>query len=54
MLRENETDFIFYEVYKDETALQYHRTTTHFLAWDAFKQRNGATVTKRTIAEYFD
>jgi len=29
----NPTRFVFYELYEDEAAMQYHRTTPHFFKW---------------------
>ncbi len=33
--------FIFYEVYKDSDALEFHKTTDHYKAWSDFKAEGG-------------
>lgn len=33
--------FLFYEVYANAAALDYHMTTPHFQKWDEFKESGG-------------
>lgn len=35
--------FLFYEVYKNAAALEFHKTTPHFAKWDAFRQSGGVS-----------
>lgn len=37
----DESKFIFYEVYKDDAAIEYHKTTDHFKLWTQFKESGG-------------
>ena len=38
---ENECKFTFYEAYKDQTAVDFHRGTPHFKVWTDFKASGG-------------
>ena len=37
----NDSKFIFYEVYKDESAILFHKNTEHFKLWTDFKASGG-------------
>ena len=37
----DECKFIFYEVYKDDAAIEFHKSTEHFKLWTAFKESGG-------------
>lgn len=37
----DETKFIFYEVYKDDAAIEFHKNTEHFKLWTNFKESGG-------------
>ena len=39
--REQTNKFIFYEAYKDEAALAFHKEQPHFKAWADFKSAGG-------------
>lgn len=47
---ENPPRFAFYEVYKDEAAVQAHRQTPHFARWNA--EIGALCVAPRTSAKY--
>ena len=38
---ENPLKFFFYEAYKDDDAVERHKSYDHFLAWGAFKASGG-------------
>ncbi|KAJ1623324.1 hypothetical protein T492DRAFT_1055497 [Pavlovales sp. CCMP2436] len=38
--------FIFYEMYKDEAAAVFHKTTPHYKMWSEFKASTGAVLTQ--------
>eukprot|EP00928_Gymnodinium_smaydae_P046978 TRINITY_DN31322_c0_g1_i2.p1 TRINITY_DN31322_c0_g1~~TRINITY_DN31322_c0_g1_i2.p1 ORF type:complete len:270 (+),score=30.36 TRINITY_DN31322_c0_g1_i2:94-903(+) len=40
--RDNPNTFIFYEVYKDNEAAAFHKTTSHYRSWAEFKANGGA------------
>jgi len=40
-LQKDETNFTFYEVYKSEAAMAFHKETSHYGAWAAFKASGG-------------
>jgi autoinducer 2-degrading protein len=46
---DDENEFIFYEVYKDEEALATHRQTPHFLAYFGLMQELGDQVERTPI-----
>lgn len=37
----NECKFIFYEVYKDDAAIEFHKNMEHFKLWTGFKESGG-------------
>ncbi len=46
---ENSSKFIFYEVYRDQQAIEFHLTTPHFKLFNDFKESGGVlslTVSK--------
>ena len=46
---DDENQFVFYEVYKDEQALATHRETPHFLAYFALIQELGDQVERTPL-----
>jgi autoinducer 2-degrading protein len=51
----NESKFIVYEVYKDQAAIEFHKSTPHFKLWTDFKESGGvASVSfSKTDAIFF-
>ena len=43
--------FHFYESYKDQAALDFHKATEHFAAWTAFKETGNVTSVAVVRAE---
>ena len=39
--KDNSNAFVFYEVYADEEAMEFHRNTPHFKLWTDFKASGG-------------
>jgi len=44
----NESKFIFYEVYKDDAAIEFHKSTPHFKLWTDFKESGGVAAISLT------
>lgn len=45
--RDDENDFIFYEVYKNDDALASHRKTTHYLKYFGLMQELGDKAVRK-------
>jgi quinol monooxygenase YgiN len=58
VLRDQEVPnrFIFYELYKDVSAVDYHKTQPHYLAWASFKESGGVikSVSKKNDGEFVE
>jgi quinol monooxygenase YgiN len=37
----NENNFVFYEVYRDQAAVDFHKSTPHFKGWSDFNESGG-------------
>merc|ERR1712129_156111 len=48
--RSDENKFYFYEVYVDDDAFAFHKTTEHFKAWADFKASGG--VEKQEVVKF--
>ena len=46
--QEDPNKFVFYELYKDMSAVDSHKKTAHYGAWDAFKS-SGGTVSSVSL-----
>jgi quinol monooxygenase YgiN len=46
--------FIFYEVYENPAAVDFHKTQAHYKAWADFKESGGtlSSVTKKADGEF--
>ena len=44
----NPSKFIFYEVYVNDDAVEFHKTTPHFKLWSDFKE-SGGTVSVSAV-----
>jgi len=46
--------FIFYEVYENPAAVDFHKTQDHYKAWADFKESGGtiSSVTKKADGEF--
>uniref|UniRef100_A0A7S3NIJ9 ABM domain-containing protein n=1 Tax=Aureoumbra lagunensis TaxID=44058 RepID=A0A7S3NIJ9_9STRA len=47
--KEQANKFVFYEVYKDDDAIAFHKTTSHYKAWADFKKEGG--VISQTVLQ---
>lgn len=52
--QDNPNKFIFYEVYKSTTDVDFHKTQDHYKAWADFKESGGtlSSVTKKADGEF--
>mmetsp|Transcript_6144 Transcript_6144/g.7527 ORF Transcript_6144/g.7527 Transcript_6144/m.7527 type:complete len:126 (+) Transcript_6144:3-380(+) len=50
----NPQKFFFYEVYKDQAAIEAHRETPHFKVWSDFKEEGGVINQSVIIADGID
>lgn len=53
-MQESPNEFFFYEVYKNEAAVDYHKKQTHYNLWADFKATGGTieSVSYKTDAEF--
>jgi len=51
--RDNPNKFVFYEVYTDDDAAAFHKTTSHYNAWADFK-KSGGVVSQEVIKAAMD
>ncbi|CAB9509391.1 (4S)-4-hydroxy-5-phosphonooxypentane-2,3-dione isomerase [Seminavis robusta] len=58
VLRDQEAPnkFIFYELYKDPAAVDFHKTQPHYAAWAKFKESGGviSSVSKKNDGEFVE